>query len=47
MSVMPLSRRATTGLLAAALVLTVPMAVAQVAKTSFKFDFGRGRIAPG
>jgi len=43
---MLLSRRATTGLLAA-LVLGAPMAVAQVAKTSFKFDFGPGQAAPG
>jgi hypothetical protein len=33
--------------LLAALVLTAPMAVAQVAKTSFKFNFGRAKAAPG
>jgi lysophospholipase L1-like esterase len=33
--------------LLAVVVLTAPMAVAQVAKTSFKFDFGRAKAAPG
>jgi lysophospholipase L1-like esterase len=44
---LPLSRGGASRLLAAALVLIAPMAVAQVAKTSFKFDFGRGKVAPG
>src|SRR5271157_1058288 len=41
------SRRGAAGFLAAALVLTAPVAVAQVSKTSFKFDFGQAKVAPG
>jgi lysophospholipase L1-like esterase len=44
---LPLSRGGASRLLTAALVLTAPLAVAQAVKTSFKFDFGRAKAAPG
>ena len=44
---LPLFRGRATRLLAAALVLTAPLAVAQTVKTRFKFDFGRAKAAPG